>query len=287
MGDLVRGVNGHLGDISFLSQRCAQIARNTSAALRLHGLARWKTVSPRSYEAMRRQFGRPASVQQPADELPPFGSTVDVDGITMRIDDRMSPHNIKKLVRGGHTAHERRLLHEVLEANDTVMELGGGIGMVAITCAKKIGSDKVFSYEANPRLESLIRDNYGLNNVNPTLKMCILGERAGTQTFYLAARFSRSSTYNSEADSERIEVPVEPFNDEIRRIRPTVLVVDIQGGEAELFGYADLQSVKKLLFEVHPDIIGTLCTINIRRHLRRMGFEEKSKSGYSFLFVRH
>lgn len=218
--------------------------------------------------------------------LPAWGTTVTVDGITMRIDRRMSAHNVRKLIAGRHTSHERALLATVLQPDDVVMELGGGIGMVAIACAMKLGPGRVFSYEANPELESLIRENYALNGAEPTLKMCMLGPEAGSRTFHIAERFSRSSVFGAEQDSRAVEVPVESFNAEIRRIKPTVLIVDIQGGEAELFEYADLGTVRKLLLEVHPGIIGIARANDIRRRLRREGFGEQMRAGQSFLYLR-
>lgn len=243
-------------------------------------------LEARSPTIHRRLLRLRGSRAEKAVALPHWGSTVTLDGITMRIDERLSDHNVLKLVSGRHTKHERDLLAQVLESDDVVMELGGGIGMVAIACAKKVGSERVFSYEANPELESLMRDNYALNRVEPRLKMCMLGAAAGSRTFHIARRFSRSSVFDTDPESRPVEVPVEPFNAEIRRIQPTVLVVDIQGGEAELVSYADLSTVKKLLIEIHSDIIGLTRAHALRRDLRRMGFIEKARAGQSFLYVR-
>ncbi len=208
----------------------------------------------------------------------------------MPIDERMSTFNVRKLLQGQHTRHERELLENILEPNDVVMELGGGIGMVAIACAKVTGSDRVYSYEANPELEPLTRDNYALNGVDPTLKICMLGCRIGGRTFYLEEHSSRSSAVVN-AGRRAIEVPVERFNDEVRRIRPSILVVDIQGGEDELVDFTDLSTVEKLLIEVHPDITGVRRANSIRRGLRRMGFDESARAEKNILVhapaVRH
>jgi FkbM family methyltransferase len=166
------------------------------------------------------------------------------------------------------------------------MELGGGIGMVAIACAKVTGSERVFSYEANPELEPLIRDNYALNGVEPTLKMCMLGAETGKRIFYVSERFSQSSVFDIDKKGTKIEVPITPFNAEVRLVRPTVLVVDIEGSEAELLDYADLSTVEKLLLEVHPDIIGVGRANVLRKRLRRMSFAETAHAGRCFLFIR-
>ncbi len=216
--------------------------------------------------------------------LPDFGEVIEVDGIRMRVDERMSEFNIRKLMTGRHTRHERGLVVDRLRDTDVLMELGGGIGMVAIACAKAIGSDRVFSYEANPELETLIRDNYELNDVSPTLRMMMLGRESGSRTFHLAERFSHSSAQLSGDGTRPVEVPVEPVNDHLADTGANVLVVDIQGGEVEFFEVADLSNVRLLLVELHPFIIGLSGVRSVRSALRDDGFELIERSGQSYLF---
>ena len=247
--------------------------------LRTGFLSRWKAASPRSYEFVRRRFG------PRYDALPAYGSTVVVDGITMRIDARMSELDIRSLSAGHHTREERAVVTRALEPDDVVMELGGGIGMVAIACAKTIGSDRVFSFEANPRLEPLIRDNYALNNVQPTLSLCMLGPQRGRRDFHISRDFSRSSVYDP-GQGETIQVPVESFNEMVAKIRPTLLILDIEGNEKELLEYADLSSIQKIVIELHPWIIGVFNCLTLRKHLLGIGFSEKERLGLNHLFVR-
>lgn len=204
----------------------------------------------------------------------------------MRVDERMSAHNIRKLIRGRHTRHERDLLARGLRDGDRLMELGGGIGMVAICSARRLGSRIVFSYEANPTMESLISDNCVLNEVSPTLQMCMVGRAAGSRTFHRAPRFSRSSAHVREEGSVAVAVPVVPLNEEIRRNRATVLVVDIQGGEFELMQYADLAPIRLLLVEIHPDLLGMRKVNRLRHQIRKLGFAQIGQGGNSFLFRR-
>ena len=251
-------------------------------------LTAWESATPSLYHNLQTAYRRQRPL--PEDTISPqmYGSVVTVEGIRMRIDPRMSPYQVQKLLCGRHTRHERHLVIPRLEPDDIVMELGGGIGMLATACALKIGGDRVHSYEANPFLESLIRDNYALNGVNPHLKMCMLGRTADTCTFYVSEHFARSSTYKLEAQQETTacEVPVEPLNDEIQRIQPTVLIMDVQGSEGELLSFADLSSVRKLLVEMHPNILGISHVNALRRQLRNQGFLETERAGQSFFYVR-
>lgn len=241
----------------------------------------------RRYFALRERIvGHADDPNLAAGPLPAFGAVIDVDGIRMRVDPRMSEFNIRKLMTGRHTRHERELILPRLRDGDTVMELGGGIGMVAIACARRLGSGRVFSYEANPELESLIRDNYALNDVAPTLRMAMLGREAGTRTFHLAERFSHSSAQLGGAGTRPVEVPVAPFDAHLASNGANVLVIDIQGGEVELLEHVDLSAVRLLLVELHPFIVGLVGVLQVRSRLRRQGLRLCERSGQSLLFER-
>ncbi len=249
------------------------------------GLQAWEQASPAFYRAVQTNYRRLRPV--PTDEaLPPIGTVAAIDGIKMRIDAQMTPFQIRKLVSGRHTRAERHLILPLLRPDDTVMELGGGIGMLAIACALKIGGERVHSFEANPFLEPLIRQNYALNGVAVQLQMCMLGAEAGTRTLHIAEHFSRSSIYKADASARPHQVEVKPLNAEIGRIKPTVLIMDIQGGEGELLSFADLEGVRVLLVEMHPDLLGVRQVNKLRQHLRRAGLVESHRSGQSFLYCR-
>ncbi|AFY58298.1 methyltransferase, FkbM family [Rivularia sp. PCC 7116] len=250
-------------------------------------LTAWEKTTPGLYNKIQTGYRqqRPSAEQTVSSEA--YGTVVTVNGVRMKIDPRMTPFQVKKLIDGRHTREERRLLIHRLEPDDIVMELGGGIGMLAIACALKIGGERVYSYEANPVLESLIRENYALNDVKPEINMCMLDETHDTCTFHVSEHFSRSSAFKP-ADDKTVpyEVAVKPLNDEIARIKPTVLIMDVQGSEGKLLSFANLSTVSKLLVEVHPDMLGLSNANALRRNLRTQGFEEVERSGQSFLYIR-
>lgn len=250
-------------------------------------LLAWKSATPKLYHWLEnlKNTQQPAVLKDVSDDT--YGTVATVDGIRMRIDRRMSIFQVRKLLRGRHTQHERHLVGHRLEPNDVVMELGGGIGMLAIACAKKIGGERVYSYEANPNLEPLIRDNYALNDVTPNLKMCMLKQAAGTCTFYISEHFARSSAHKlDDQEMKPCEVAVESLNDEIHRVQPTVLIMDVQGSEEELLGFADLSGIRKLLVEMHPKVLGVSRVNALRRQLRKQGFLEVERAGQNFFYVR-
>ena len=253
-------------------------------------LESWETATPELYNNIQSAYRQKRPLEESEETVSPeiYGTVADVEGVKMRIDPRMSAYQVEKLLCGRHTRHERQLMIPLLDPDDIVMELGGGIGMLSTACALKIGGDRVHSYEANPTMESLIRENYELNGVNPHLKMCMLDETSGSCKFHVSEHFARSSAYQLKDQGETTvyDVPVESLNDEIHRIKPTVLIMDVQGSEGKLLSFADLSNVRKLLVEVHSNVLGISRVNELRRQLRNQGFSEINRAGQSFLYVR-
>ena len=253
-------------------------------------LESWEAATPELYNKIQSAYRqkRPLKDTEPTVSPEIYGTVADVEGIKMRIDPRMSGYQVQKLLCGRHTRHERQLMIPLLEPDDVVMELGGGIGMLSTACALKIGGDRVHSYEANPTMESLIQENYKLNGVQPTMKMCMLDETPGSCKFNVSEHFARSSAYQLKDQGKTTvhDVPVESLNDEIHRIKPTVLIMDVQGSEGRLLSFADLSNVRKLLVEVHSNVLGISKVNGLRRQLRKQGFSEVDRAGQSFLYVR-
>jgi len=201
----------------------------------------------------------------------------------------VSQHMPESFLRSRLRRYEREEIEIVkaeLGEDDIVMELGTGIGYLSTFCAKKIGSDRVFTYEANPALESDIRDVFNLNGVSPELNMCLLGHRTGTEVFHVADKFICSSTIMNEETNRSISVPLKLFNEEIRRVNPTFLIVDIEGGEYDLFMQADLFNVRKLLVELHGDAIGKDKIAAVIQRFAEQGFQPNEKVTRSALSVK-
>jgi hypothetical protein len=74
----------------------------------------------------------------------------------------------------------------------------------------------------------------------------------------------------------------------MRIFRPTFLVVDIEGGEFDLFRYADIAGVRKLAVELHERVIGRDKTDIVRQRIREAGFrvDEALSTGSEQLLYR-
>ena len=232
---------------------------------------RWRTRGHALLRAIRHSPGRGL-----AEATRRFRSEIRVGGVAVPLGAHMSDEIVIALALGTYERPERRVMKATLEPDDVVMELGTGIGFLTTHCARRIGSDRVFTFEANPMLERHIRATFARNGVAPTLRMCMLGERGGTAQLYVHPSFWGSSTVARFVEAPVVDTPVEPFAAALAAIRPTFLVVDIEGGEAQLLAHADLSGVRKICLEVHPWAIGEDGTRQVLTRLEAAGF---SRSG--------
>jgi FkbM family methyltransferase len=201
-------------------------------------------------------------------------SIITIEGIRIRVGRHMSRRVERALSRGEYERQELRLIGEVLSPGDVVLEVGAGLGLVSAYCAQRVGSARVFACEADPDLEPCIRETYALNGVEPSLDMCAVGARAGRVMLYRDKHLVSSSVVRRRAGSRPVEVPGKALNYLVERVRPTLLIVDAEGAERELFEGAQLPSVTKIVLELHDRIIGAEGTGRVRATLTKLGFKE-------------
>jgi FkbM family methyltransferase len=175
---------------------------------------------------------------------------------------------------GRYELPEANIVRHALQPDDVVLELGTGLGFISSLCARIVGSDNVYSFEANPALRTVILKNYRLNNLSPQLDISLLGETSGAITFYVMKSFWSSSTIRHRR-AKPIQVPMKCFNDELARVRPSFLIIDIEGGEHDFIRYASLDGVRKVCIELHPDVIGSQAVSEVEAFFISHGFLEE------------
>jgi FkbM family methyltransferase len=214
-------------------------------------------------------------------------AVIDIEGIRIRLGRHMSRRVVRALSKGGYQREELRLIGAVLSPSDIVLEVGAGLGLVSAYCAKRIGSDRVYACEADPDLEPCIRETYHLNGVEPTLDMCAVGSQSGRVTLFRDKHLVSSSVVRRRAGAQPVEVPGKALNYLVGKIRPTLLVVDAEGAERELFDRAALPTVTRIVLELHDRVIGPAGTDRVRADLAVMGFEvDQRLSSYEHLVLR-
>lgn len=212
---------------------------------------------------------------------------VEISGVKLALDHPSLSPKMKFNLRLGHyEAHEQVLLKECLQPNDRVLEIGAGIGFLSNLAAKIVPSDQITAVEANPDLIGLIRKNQQLNGVSFAVVNAVLGAGHGERDFYVTANFWASGL-SPIPGARKISVPQLDFMELLERTAPTVLVIDIEGGEAELLRDAVLSGVTTAIIELHPAVLNPSQVSSIFQTLAKNGLfpDLKRSSGMVFVFV--
>jgi FkbM family methyltransferase len=185
-----------------------------------------------------------------------------VHGVRLALDEtRMSATMLEVIRAGNYEREEAHHIPAIVEPGERVVELGGGIGLISALVGRSGRAERVVVYEANPHLVPLLERTHALNGVDAEVVNAVVLPRpvAPTVPFYLRRDFWASSlSPEPYGYDEVVEVPVVGFEEMLERHRPTLLVVDIEGGEAELFRDVALTGVKKVYIEVHQQVLGRI-----------------------------
>jgi len=157
--------------------------------------------------------------------------------------------------------YERDLAAAALKAThegDRVLDLGCGLGFVSGMIAKRRKVEAIHSYDGNAALltyaEAMLATN-GITNV--TLTPGVLGPRKSTVPFYVRNPFAASSLAPIDGDeAEEVKVDMHNVKTVLGAVKPTVIVCDIEGGEAELLDGITLKGVRQVVVKLHPSHIG-------------------------------
>lgn len=179
----------------------------------------------------------------------------DNHGVMLPVKHRLvSPGIAREIYLGDYEAKEIEIISRRLGNDDVVFEVGAGLGYLSAFCAKRTGSERVFTYEANPELIPVIKETHARNGVSPTVTNALLAKGDGEREFRIDDDFWASSAHRS--GGRAIKVRQLDLNSELARVRPSFMIVDIEGGEAEFFAAASLESVRRICVETHPDVLG-------------------------------
>jgi FkbM family methyltransferase len=174
----------------------------------------------------------------------------------------ISPRVAQSLRFGKYEWREADAARAIVNLDDTVLELGGGIGFMSTFLSKICKAREIHTFEANPALIPYIKRVHSENNVtNVQIYNALLGDQNGKARFYERQNFLASSLDENPSGLnspvvEVHEVDVIEMNTLISRINPSVFVCDVEGAEAEIFSKLDLSSFRAVVIELHPQWIG-------------------------------
>ncbi|WP_293577304.1 FkbM family methyltransferase [Phaeobacter sp.] len=193
-----------------------------------------------------------------------------------------SPYlNETRIRRINESRYEREEIAGVLSVvgpDDRVLEVGAGIGLVGAIAAKACHPETVLSFEGNPQLIPVIRDLYATNGLESRISVrnAILvagADQPKSMPFHIRKSYLGSSLLNpGQRPSQVVDVPTADFSTVCQVLNPTVLVMDIEGGELELLQNIDLTGFRAVVIEFHPDVYGVPGMRSCKRALLDAGF---------------
>ena len=224
------------------------------------------------------------------------GDLVEFDGLTIFIDNANYAPEIRRQLRSGtYERRERMLALQFLTGGDRVLEVGTAIGIVAMTAARMVGPENVATFDANPDILADAEANFRRNDLGIKARCGVLVNRrsftpGSTLPFYVDNAFWASrliAPADPAAVVKTLDIPTFCLEDEIARGAANVLICDIEGGEVDLLGEADLTGVRLILMETHYGFVGEAPTDAMLRKLINDGFSiQVGASGDGVLALR-
>lgn len=197
----------------------------------------------------------------------------EINGISLAFGNSPPTPLLRALANGSYEQHEAKLLMEFIGIEDRVLELGAGIGYMGVLAMTYCKPQSYVAYEANPALLPYIRRNMELNGVWFQARNALLADEVGDREFYVTPAFWASSLLQPTiGEYEQVKVPAVDKNVVMAELKPTAMVVDIEGGEAEFFVGLDLTSVSKVLMEIHPAVLNDATLSALYAMLLKEGF---------------
>ncbi len=186
---------------------------------------------------------------------------------------------IKRINSGRYEMQEIAGGLAVVRHGDRVLELGAGIGLVGAVIARNRKPEKVVSFEANPTLLPHINDLYRLNGLTGTIEvrnqvLISSPDRPGSLPFHIHNSYLGSSLGGDpQRARETVEVQTQSYDDVCNELKPTVLIMDIEGGELDFLEHANLAGLRAMVIEFHPKAYGVGGMRRCKKILRDAGFE--------------
>ena len=198
---------------------------------------------------------------------------------------------IQRMTEARYEGDEIRGALSVIRPEDRVLELGAGLGVVGAVIAKNAAPQAVLSFEANPNLIPHINMLYAANGLQARIEVrhqVVLSGADCPQAvdFHLYNSYLGSSLIDNPArETRRVSVPAVRFQDVCAAFKPTVLVMDIEGGELDFLQHADLSTIRALVIEFHPKAYGRRGTQTCKDILRKAGFVKDAEVSTRFVWT--
>ena len=187
---------------------------------------------------------------------------------------------VHSLARGDYENPERRAVKAILRPGDRVLEIGACMGVVSLTAARIVGAENVVAFEPNPEAAAVARANFERNGLPVRLVPRAVGAAAGRVELGVGSgSWLGASVARRYEAGHSVSTEIAPIADLVAEIRPTVLVMDAEGFEAEILPACPMQGLRAVVVEFHEDPLGAAGVAALRQLLSRAGFSAEPAFG--------
>lgn len=169
------------------------------------------------------------------------------------------------------------------------MDCGAYIGTFTAAAIEQ-GAKWAVCYEAAPKNAELLRENMNRYGKRVTVnELALVPGKGGSIELTMSGFSGANSIIPSPNRKKSITVDTVNFRDELRRISPTVMKMDIEGAEypiLETLKPGDLRGLNSVFIEFHPDPKREERVGKFRAFLIEEGFELVSERNRAFIAVR-
>jgi hypothetical protein len=106
----------------------------------------------------------------------------------------------------------------------------------------------------------------------------------GKSIFFKNEKFIASSIIEMNRISEKVTVESDSIDAAISISKANIIVMDVEGAEIGLLKKANLSSIREIIVEVHPHIVGHEPIHDMVLHLEQQGFVEKKRQRKTIWF---
>ena len=184
-------------------------------------------------------------------------------------------------VNGSYEAEERELIRTYLRPDDTVLELGGCLGIVSCMTNRILkNKSKHVVVEGNPFCIPSLHRNRDLNKAGFLVENCAVSTRSEV-TFYLHPVYVVGGSTQRQSELP-VRVPARSLAELDSRHGPvSTLIMDIEGSELETFSASteQLKRYRLVIVELHDWAIGADGVKKCRELLSAAGLKFKQRAG--------
>lgn len=177
-------------------------------------------------------------------------------------------------------------IQQVVRPGDVILEIGGGIGFISSYILRIMKAGRVHIFEADPDLIPIIEHNLALNGVTAQIEQGIVGNCDGPVNFHRQPSFWASSVIPLPGGAS-ITARGVSFARLLKEVKPDVVVVDIEGGEKDLFDGIEFGGTRAVIVEVHRTFIGGEGVARCFTAMAKSGFayDANTSSGANVTFT--